>query len=134
MKQIIRFEANDGSIFTDREECLNYESLCLNLDNAMRFLKPRVPLDDDKYTQHGMGTVRSVRNKVVRIIGDYMDINEHHIEGAIKSEHNQTMFTRIVSDSGNKKANSVLYRLMCMSLDTDREYSQPYFLRKEEGR
>jgi hypothetical protein len=128
MKEIIQYEAIDGTKFNQASDCEEYECLIVDLEIAMDMLpKPKL-LVGNEFLQHTKGSVVLSRNEVIDIIAKAIGLNQDTVNGAKTAEHNQTIFGRHVDDSGNRAARSVWNRFMCMNPVTDREYSQPYYL------
>ena len=100
----------------------------------MSVLHPVPVLEGENFYEHPKGSVREARDDVIDLVTKQLGIPDHARVGAIQADHNQTIFGRYVDDSGSRAANSAWSRFMAMSVKTDREYSQPYFMIKMEGR
>lgn len=133
MKEIIKYQADDGTIFPTKELCIKHEYICKILDVYMSKL-PALPTDDDcsfangqGYIQHNLDDVREVQNLIVKFAGDYAEHTA--IDNVIKNgvtDSNIHTVTFVINNYTPTPFMGVWTRFMCID-KSGREWGQPYF-------
>lgn len=127
MKPKIMYEASDGKSFDTEAECVAYETgtllPCIRIDALL----PRRSLDAGQYYQHNHDDVVSFRRCLWRLVQAKYAIGfPHWADKCAEDIHPRSIVGRVLSDAGGP-LNGLWYRLMCIDLDTAREYQQPYY-------
>ena len=138
MKEVKRYQAEDGRIFDNAEDAVKHDAKCATVKELAKLLKP-IPENDGCAFANGSGFVRQDPLKVqeykrqIMLLGKDLHCNMEKRAANPIEVHPQSIVGRILSDCDN-----VLYgawrRVMCMD-DQFREWGQPYFaLHPEEGK
>ncbi len=132
MKAVVKYQANDGSLFDDEATASSHDKFLAALKTLEATLPP-LPQNDgcsfangDGYIQHDSATVRAYKQAILRLAAERKlgfkfaewvdhpdDVHPHGVVG------------RILSD-GDRHLYKAWYRMMCMD-DQLREWGQPYF-------
>jgi hypothetical protein len=128
MKEIIRFEANDGSMFHDVASCLAHESLCEEINLIMLRLKPRADScfknNETDFIQQDPTIFFDVRRDLLNIA---RSINDHEwFKQSIEDQTVHPSWAGRIIDEISRPLSKAWYRIYC----TDkycREWEQPYF-------
>jgi len=121
MKAITQYKAEDGTVFSDENQCAQYEKTCKKLDNIMAFMGP-VPRDKGctwtnggGYIPHKPADVENAKNQLL-VLARSMGIDAQGFG----------ILGRYLDDSGNKAMYSAWGRLFnCDS--QGREWGQGYY-------
>lgn len=131
MKEVKRFQSEDGKLFDSAEKCLSYEIDLTAVQTVMSLLNP-TPKDDHCEFANGRGFVRQdiqLVEKCMRIVIniaaiDLKDKKEEIMEHPFL--YRNSVIGRYLSDSDKGFLYSAWCRFMCMD-DIGREFGQPYF-------
>ena len=97
MKEITKYVAKDGVEFYNQQECMEYETLIMKVDNIMSWLPKRPP--GDGYYQHDIDDVNRAKLDILNICKENID---------------------------HKPLEKAWYRISCID-KYYREWDQPYF-------
>lgn len=128
MKTITQYQANDGTIFSSKEECLAHETLCDEIDLIMIRLNPR---EDDSFKDNDIDFIQqypaifyNVRNDLLLIakrLTTHQWIDQSIVDPAVHPSY----AGRII-DEISRPLSRAWYRIMSTDKHC-REWQQPYF-------
>lgn len=126
MKAIIRYQANDGTIFEHLEDCLAHESLVAELELIMVRLEPRPETFKNPETDfiQQKTVFYFVREDLLKIALRFTD--HKWIKEAIQNRSVHPSYPGRIIDEVNRPLSLAWWRIMC----TDRycrEWQQPYY-------
>ena len=129
MNEIIKYQANDGSVWDSEEKAVKQDKLIVTLESAMAHLKPRPKGCDftngKGFVQHEVGAYAKTEANLRKVFSSYYP-------GPIGIHDPLTcdmwLLMRCVCDSGNRSMNHAFNRLACMCSRNNREFGQPYFV------
>lgn len=131
MKAITKFQAYNGTEFTDAEECALYEAKCASADAVIALLPPQPELpgcgfnNGGGYLQHDPVTFKAARRALLELALKEQDHPWLH-DSIAKEDTHPSYAYRIISECCTKQLNDAWYRIAC----TDRffrEWGQPYY-------
>jgi len=133
MKQVIKYQAFDGTEFVDDEECQKYEKFERTILEIASQLPSR-PEDDGcafsngaGYIQHEALTVVKVRNELLR---KAQELSKHKwFQETIDSKSfvHPSWAGRIIGELSSRALNAAWDRISCIDKQC-REWGQPYFV------
>ncbi len=131
MKTITKFQAVDGKEFTDKQECLKYEELIIEVDIIMSVL-PETPKNDacnfsngGGFLQHKKRVLRTSKIEILELCKKYID--HHWIQQTIDDcTVDPSWVARLLSDYNIQPLNNAWYRFSCIDKQS-REWGQPYY-------
>jgi hypothetical protein len=130
MKQIIKWQADDGREFQEETECKAYESLCGEVASIMATF-PAHPKNDGCRFANGHGfiqlsevVVKEVRNKLLDLISG--EINHRWVEESRDMSVHPSYVARLVGETGLRPLYNAWNRITCVD-DQWREWGQPYY-------
>ncbi len=131
MKKITMFEAEDGKLFRNELDCINYENLIRNIKEISDRL-PQLPKDANCNFSNGEGYLQHDADIVNKAIIDLVKLEEcleKYLDDHNFLEHpftyRNSIIGRIIDDS-DSPIKSLWYRFMCMD-ETYKEYGQGYY-------
>ena len=123
MKQTIRYEAEDGKIFNEEEECIKYDKILAKVNKFLDNIPSSNSTDfanGNGYIQHKPATRSELIVELVKLSNEWF-----------QTEPPFTNFTyalgRYIDDSNMKALNSLTSKIMFIDGNTNREYGQPYY-------
>jgi hypothetical protein len=139
MKEVTKFEANDGKIFESKDKCAEYESMLLQTEIVMSFLKPR-PDDKGCSFSNGGGYIQQESDVVCEAMRKIVQISGYKFEDQKEKDHflkNPFMYRngiigRVLSDGDNCALYGAWIRFMCID-GLFREWGQPYYASHPES-
>lgn len=130
MKEITRYQADDGTVFDTEEKAIKHDTKSLSIKKIYKLLKP-IPEDDGCKFANGAGYVQQDPLAVQEFKRQIMLMGAvHHAKMAEWAKnpievHPQSIVGRILCD-----CDSLLYaawsRVMCTD-EKGREWGQPYY-------
>ncbi len=132
MKEIIRYQTDDGSIFDNCEETRRYEDECFCLKQIEHNYLGGVLPTSKGWVQHTKENYESALLKTWKLfLKNHVDKNSNDslynaLIGNPLSVHPRGVMGRIVNDMDHKAFNHMVYRLSCFD-ESYREHNQPYF-------
>jgi len=131
MKEVVKYESNDGNIFNYKEECINYEKTVSKAEEIMSILFARPDNCDfsngSGYIQHAKKDADEAIKNLFNLAILSVNIPTETID-AVKTDvfrYRDTIIGRYLSD-GNSPIWRYWQRFLCMT-DDYKEYGQPYF-------
>jgi len=128
MKQITKWQADDGTEFTDEIVCLDYELLCGKVTKIMSaFPVPPegcVFANGGGYLQLSEEVVTTVRNQILDLIATKID--HHWVEESRDPRIHTSWVARLVGDYNIRPLSAAWERLSCID-NQWREWGQPYY-------
>lgn len=127
MREVIRYQADDGRVFESEIDCINHDETISKIDSIMSTLKP-VPKDSDfsnggGFVQQDIDTVSIAMTRIVELSN--IETSKEFNANPFAYRHGNV--GRMLSDNESSSLlYSAWYRFMCMD-DTGREWGQPYF-------
>lgn len=127
MKEIVKvqYQADDGTLFSSREQCANYELSSSKIDAIVSKLGTKPNLNDEQYVQHSMSDVNYVRRELCLLANSVWE-HKWFIQTAEDPFTHSYWAGRLISEMDNPKLNAAWYRIMCID-SNGREWQQPYF-------
>lgn len=127
MKEIVKvqYQADDGTLFSSREQCAAYELSSSKIDTIISKLGTKPKLSDDQYIQHTMTNVYNVRRELCLLANSVWE-HKWFTQTATDPSTHSSWAGRLISEMDNPKLNSAWFRIMCIDSD-GREWQQPYF-------
>lgn len=131
MEIITKYKAIDGSEFSSKENCIEYEKLIAEVNHIMSAL-PALPKNDGCAFANGAGFIQHSKEAASRARMEILELALRHcphgwIEDSIENESIHPSYAaRIIEDSGLRPLQDAWHRFQCMTLDF-REFGQPFF-------
>lgn len=121
MKQILIFEAADGTRFDEPDKCNDYEALCSEVNRIM------APLSNPNIS--GAGFYQHLPNIAQHAASEFTALAVRKLapERANEFWHPQGIIQRFVDDCSLKCLHRASGRIACIDLETGREYEQPCY-------
>lgn len=129
METIIKFKANDGTEFMDKQECADYELLIDRVNSIMNTL-PKPPssrefLNGCGYLQHDKLKLRNAKVSLLVLCQEYT--NHRWVQQTMDDETvHPSWVARVLGDYGIRPLERAWYRFQCID-SLYREWGQPYF-------
>lgn len=123
MEIITKYKAEDGSVFNSEYDCMQYERLCLMVNEFMQELNP-LPKENGCNFANGGGYIQQKKRPVERAKKEIVDLGKRWLA----SKHNWSFNSigRLFDDSGVKCLYHAWGRLS--NIDTQyREWGQGYY-------
>lgn len=138
MKEITKWKAEDGCEFINKEECINYENLCAQVETIMSVF-PKRPENDRCSFANGNGfiqlsekIVNNARYELLDLIATKID--HKWIKQSKKENIHPSYVSRLVNEYGIRPFCNAWSRFECIDKQW-REWGQPYFANHpEEGK
>jgi|HubBroStandDraft_3_1064219.scaffolds.fasta_scaffold267348_2 hypothetical protein len=126
MKAVTRFEALDGTIFDDKNKCVEYEALCQEIADLIAGW-PEQEIRGSGFVQQDKDTVLKIQRGMA-IIFERIHWKDHHTEWAREAARpaGLSLIGRYVDDAGLTPERRVWNRLARLDARF-REYEQPYY-------
>ena len=130
MKEIIKYQSNDGAEFINREDCLKYEEVCFRVSGILKRLPEKPDTCDfsngDGFIQHDEKYFLEARKSLLVIAGEH--IKHKWIEQSINDDTVDPSWAgRLIGEIGNKSLDKAWYRVSCTD-KSYREFGQPYYV------
>ena len=127
MKEIVKYEAFDGTEFKSMEDCARHEQMCDLVSSAMISLVS-VPDNCDffngkGYIQQNQDDVIEARKNIIQICKDYYPESFSQFSG---DELPNSIIGRYIDDCCHTAIKAAWHRFICMD-DSFREWGQLYF-------
>lgn len=126
MKAITKFQALDGTEFSDKDKCCNYELLCEEIAKLMEPW-PEVNVKGTGFVQADKATVLRIQRSMVAIF-ERDHWKDRHTRWAAEADvpAGMTLIGRYVDDAGVGPERRVWGRLALLD-KMFRQYEQPYY-------
>lgn len=133
MKEVTIYEAEDGKRFDRKDECFDYENLCLKIRTDV-LDRLRANHSDEFAIQQVKDSVLLARNCFCHICADVIPCYESTFRANAQCWNPNGLIMRVLSDFQNDYPIlwKSLFRLRCISEMTWVEYPQPYYVSHEE--
>jgi len=134
METITKFKAIDGKEFTDKNECIKYESLIERVNNVMSAL-PKNPdgcdfANGSGFIQHDKQVLRQTQVKILELCKEYID--HKWIQQSIDDiTVHPSWVARLLGDYGIRPLENAWNRFQCVD-SQGREWGQPYYAANPE--
>jgi hypothetical protein len=127
MKQVTKFQAEDGRLFDDEAECLSHEEQVIAVKALIEMVHPK-GIDID----NGKGYIQLTPETQQRLLNGYVAlVDRHQPELSVKVRENPRGFIgRILGDSSSPLMH--LYYTYCLIDKEGRLWDQPYFANNPE--
>lgn len=132
MKQILIFQADDGTRFDNDQLCQRYEAQCEIINQAMALLKP-IPKNAGCNFANGGGFIQQDKAAVLMAYGMVLDVAENiagkDVVAKTKAAHEfapRSIIGRYLDDSGHRAIYKAWHRFLNMDAQW-REWGQGYF-------
>lgn len=128
MKQITKYQANDGTEFLTEKECQDWETYLFKAAEVDRIL-PKKELGSTEFIQHSATQFHAFLTGIARLIE--MRHGTKYADMLLNNRHG--FIGRYIDDSGDKVLGQLMYRLL--SIDSqNREWQQIYFANRADKR
>lgn len=130
---ITNYVADDGTAFPDEHKCLLYEGHCRKL---AAIIEPLGLAPDDCEFANGEGWIQHDRHVVIDIVKnllifarDELYIRHNWVDKMLEdpTKMHSGWVGRLIDDNGHKALYAAWARVMCINVESCREYGQPYF-------
>lgn len=121
MKQITKFQANDGSEFLTEKECQDWEAYLL-VAAAVDQILPKKELNSTEFIQHSPTQVQGFLTGMAQLVK--MRHGQKYADMLIDNRHG--FIGRYIDDSGDRVLGKLMYRLLSIDFKC-REWQQIYF-------
>lgn len=134
MKEIIIYEANDGTRFKSKRKCETYENICTKVADIMSVMKAR---DDNHYVavRQERGNIQKAFFQFMKLCGDtFPTYQDWFKQCAIGSRH-ISHAERVLNDLHEECPilDKTMYRFRCIDWNSGIEYPQPYYSSNPEN-
>lgn len=133
MKEIIIYEANDGTRFDDKGKCKDYEDICDKVADVMSVMKARDDVYDIAVRQE-KGNVHKAFFRFMELCGDvfttYRDLFNQCAIGSRHISHAGRILNDLYKDC--PILDRTMYRFLCIDWNSGIEYPQPYYTYHQE--
>lgn len=128
IKEVIIYEASDGSRFDTRKEAERCEILYEKCQMIMRQLRPRI---EHSAVQQDVEKVKKAFAKFMDLCAEAIPECKKTFIGVKDGSINQSWAYRLISDYNIKCLNGVFFRFNCINMTSGIEYEQPYYVKHE---
>ena len=125
MKEISRYEANDGTVFSEKNECTKHEHMIADINNLLLDL-PKRPKDDSCKFANGHGYIQHEKKNFLDFEKKFYKMACEYHKELNKYPMNSYGFWRFLDDTGSPFYRAG-QRILCTNKNTYREYGQPFF-------
>ncbi len=129
MKQITKYEANDGSQWDAIDKAVERDTLLLVIAETDRLLKPRPEGSFEGYVQQDKQNVMDYKRVLMRIAKKYCygGSDSSIWDLPVEQLHPSSIAGRFIDDSDCNPLQGAWYRLRCTD-DKYREFNQPFYV------
>lgn len=121
MRQITKFQANDGSEFLTEKECQDWEIFLLKAAAVDQIL-PKKELNSTEFIQHSPTQFHSFLVGIAKLI----EVRHGHEYANMLLTNRHGYIGRYLDDSGDRVLGKLMYRLLSID-NKNREWQQVYF-------
>lgn len=129
MKEVVKYQANDGTLFNDRAECVSRDELIEIVDMIMCQLPDRP--DDTSFSNgggfilHDMSRTKLVRMQLLLEIKKH--ITHNWVDQTIENDGaHPSAVAGLLDDYNIKPLRDAWFRFLCIDKE-GREWGQPYY-------
>lgn len=123
MKQLTKYQANDGTLFDSLADAVLRDRLMSRCATIARHL-PEPPRDSHERVEHNVAQLSAYRREVVELCRELYP-GESVFEHAPEEIHPMSYAGRFLSEAAPRCVNDLWWRLSCCNGVF--EYEQPYF-------
>jgi hypothetical protein len=128
VKEVTRYQSEDGKEFVDKNECEKYDMLLSNCKRINDILKPKPEgcdfFNSGESIQQNIEDVKDFKRHIVQACSSYID--HQYVRDVANGERHISHLSRLVCDKQISPINRLFYRLECIDKN-GKEYGQPYF-------
>ena len=129
IKEVLRFETTDGSVFSKRKDAEKYEEL---YERCEKIMSPLRPHEDYGAVRQDIDTVKKAFAEFMGLCGDVIPNWKELFDKTATGEAHPSHAARVISDYGFDCLSSANFRFMCTNMNSGIEYEQPYFVSHED--
>jgi len=130
MKEIIIYEAKDGTRFDKKAEAEKYESMLLKISEAEKKYIGKRREDVERglaCSEHKPEDVNALKKELCEIAAYFIPSSKKLFLECGNGTRHISHAQRIVSDACIPALETAFYRLNCINAETGKEYEQPYY-------